>query len=137
MKEALRCLQNAKGILKTVSIEDNIYTDIKPVQEACATAYLAVLKAIDKYLLTKGLSKKELPKSVDGYRQALQKYLKIHDGKLVRDFERLYDQLHIAGYYRGLLHDVDAVKDIFKGCKGIYPAPFRNALQLAAGMKGF
>jgi hypothetical protein len=63
------------------------------------------------------LSKKELPKSVDGYRQALQKHLTIHDGKLVREFERLYDQLHIAGYYRGLLHNVDIVKDALKAAK--------------------
>lgn len=113
----MRYLNNAKEILKSASIEDNAYRDIKPVQEACATAYLAVLKAIDEYLLNKGFSKKELPKSVDGYRQALQKHLTIHDGKLVRDFERLYDQLHIAGYYRGLLHDVNAVKDILKSAK--------------------
>jgi hypothetical protein len=117
MKEALRYLNNAKEILRSIPIEDNAYADVKPVQEACATAYLAVLKAIDEYLLSRGLSKKELPKSVDGYRQALQKYLAIHNGKLVRDFERLYDQLHIAGYYRGLLHDVDAVKDILKAAR--------------------
>lgn len=117
MKEALRYLQNAKEILKSAPIEDNAYADVKPVQESCAAANLAVLKTIDEYLLKKGLSKKELPKSVDGYRQALQKYLTIHDGKLVRDFERLYDQLHIAGYYRGLLHDVNAVKDILKAAR--------------------
>jgi hypothetical protein len=54
---------------------------------------------------------------VDGYRQVLQKHLTIHDGKLVREFERLYDQLHIAGYYRGLLHNVDIVKDALKAAK--------------------
>jgi len=68
-------------------------------------------------LLNKGLSKKALPRSVDGYRKALQKYLAVHDGKLVREFERLYDQLHIAGYYRGLLHNVDIVKDALKAAK--------------------
>jgi len=35
MKEVLRYLENAKELLKTVQIEDNTYTDIKPVQEAC------------------------------------------------------------------------------------------------------
>jgi len=117
MKEALRYLNNAKEILKSARREDNSYADVKPVQEACATAYLAVLKAIDEYLLTKGLSKKELPKSVDGYREALQKYLAVHDGKLAREFERIYDQLHIAGYYRGLLHDMDIIKDALKAAK--------------------
>jgi len=117
MKEAIRYLNNAKEILKSAPIEDNAYADVKPVQEACATAYLAVLKAIDECLLSKGLSKKELPRSVDGYRKALQKYLAVHDGKLVREFERLYDQLHIAGYYRALLHDVDIVKDAIKAAR--------------------
>ena len=117
MREALRYLQNAKEILKKAPIEDNAYADVKYVQEACGTAYLSILKAIDEYLLNKGLSRKELPKSVDAYREALKKHLAIHDGKLIREFERLYDQLHIAGYYRGLLHNVDIVKDALKSAK--------------------
>ena len=76
MKEALRYLNNAREILKSAPVEDNIYTDIKPVREALGTAYLAVLEAINEYLVTKvGLTKKELPKSVDAYRNALQKFL--------------------------------------------------------------
>lgn len=55
MKEALRYLENARAILRTASIEDNTYTDGKPVQEAFGTAYLAVLKAIDEYLVKKGI----------------------------------------------------------------------------------
>jgi len=34
MKEALRYLNNAKEILKSVPIEDNTYTDVKPVRAA-------------------------------------------------------------------------------------------------------
>jgi hypothetical protein len=117
MKEALRYLQNAKEILRKAPIEDGRYADIKHVQEACGTAYLAVLKAVDEYLINKGLSKKELPKSVDGYRGAMQKYLAVRDGKLVREFERLYEELHIAGYYRGLLGHVNIVKDALKAAK--------------------
>jgi len=117
MKEALRYLNNAKGILKAVPVEDNMYTDVKPVREAFATAYLAVLEAINEYLMKKGLTKKELPKSVDAYRKALQKYRAIHNGKLMREFEMLYDALHIAGYYRGLIYNVDAVKDYLKAAK--------------------
>lgn len=75
------------------------------------------MKAIDEYLLSKGVSKKELPRSIDGYRKALQKYLMVYDGKLIREFERLYDQLHIAEYYRGFLHNVDMVKDALKAPK--------------------
>jgi len=118
MKEAMRYLQNAKEILRKAPIDDGGYADVKYVQEACGTAYLAVLKAIDEYLINKGLSKKELPKSIDGYRGALQKYLAVRDGKLVREFERLYEELHIAGYYRGLLGHVNIVKDALKAAKG-------------------
>jgi hypothetical protein len=76
-----------------------------------------VLKAIDEYLLSQGVDKKKLPKSVDGYRNLLGKYALVHDGKLLREFEKLYDALHIAGYYRGLLADVDMVKDAFKAAE--------------------
>ena len=116
-KEALRYLNNAREILKSIPVEDGTYTDIKPVREACGTTYLAILMAIDEYLLELGIEQDKLSTSVDGYRQALQKHLTIHDGKLVREFERLYDQLHIAGYYRGLLHNVDIVKDALKAAK--------------------
>ena len=118
MKEALRYLNNAKEILKAIPVEDNIYMDIKPVREAFATAYLAVLEAINEYLKTKkGLTKKELPKSVDAYRDALRKHIAVHNGKLMREFENLYDALHIAGYYRGLIYDTRAVKDYLKAAK--------------------
>jgi hypothetical protein len=74
MREALRYLNNAKEILKSVPVENNTYIDIKPVREAFETAYLAVLEAINEYLMKKGLTKKELPKSVDAYRKVLQKH---------------------------------------------------------------
>lgn len=117
MKESLRYLQNAKEILARSSIEDNYYKDVKPVREAFGTAYLAVLEAINEALLKRGVSKKELPKSVDGYRLALQKHFAAHNGKLARKFENLYDTLHIAGYYRGLIRGVTVVKDTFKDAK--------------------
>jgi len=117
MKEAIRYLNNAKEILKTVPVEDGTYTDIKPVREACGTAYLAILMAIDEYLLKKGMSKKDLPRSVDAYRRALQKYLTVHDGRLLREFEALYEALHIAGYYRGNLYLVDMIKDALKATR--------------------
>lgn len=117
MKEALKYLNNAKEILKAVSVEDNTYLDIEPVREAFGTAYLAVLEAINVALLKKGLTEKELPKSVDAYRGALQRYFSVHNGKLLREFEKLYDVLHIAGYYRGLIYDVDMVKDALKATR--------------------
>ena len=111
--EALRYLHNARGILRHAPREGRVYTDIKPVREACGTAYLAVLEAINEYLLGRGLSRKELPKSFEQYQHALRKYISIHNGKLFREFNVLYDMLHIAGYYRGLLGDVAVVKDVF------------------------
>ena len=118
MREAVRYLNNAKEILKSAPIEDDTYTDVKPVREALGTAYLAVLEAINEYLIKKGFTKKELPKSVDEYRKVLQKYLSIHNGKLTREFEKLYDALHIAGYYRGLIYDAHMVKDALRAAKG-------------------
>jgi hypothetical protein len=104
--------------IESVPVEDNTYTDIKPVREAFSTAYLAVLEAINEYLITKKhLTKKELPKSVDAYREVLRKHIAVHNGKLMREFEMLYDALHIAGYYRGLIYNVDMVKDALKAAK--------------------
>lgn len=117
MKESLRYLNNVKEILKRVPIEDNLYTDIKPVREAFGTAYLAVLEAIKEALLRKGVPKKELPKSIDAYREALRRYARAHDGRLMREFESLYDTIHLGGYYRGLLANSDIVKDALKAAK--------------------
>jgi hypothetical protein len=117
MKESLRYLNNAKEILSTIPIEDSTYTDLKQVREAFGIAYLAVLEAINEYLIKNGFTKKELPKSVDEYRKALQKYLTVHDGKLLREFEKLYDMLHIAGYYGGLLYDINVVKDALRATR--------------------
>ena len=114
MKEAMRYMENAKEILKQSPIEDRRYKDDKYVKSACGIAYLAILKSIDSYLIKKGLTRKEMPKSVDAYRKALQEHLKPYNGKLLRQFEDIYDELHIAGYYRGNLHTVDAVKAALK-----------------------
>ncbi len=116
-REAIRYLNNAKAILKSAPIEDNTYTDVKYVQEACGTAYLAIIKAIDEFLLKKGVAQKDLPQSVDGYRDMIRKQLSVHNGKLTREFDKLYKLLHIAGYYRGLLEDVAVVKESFKAAK--------------------
>jgi len=82
-----------------------------------STAYLGILEAINESLMKKGLTKKELPKSVDAYRKALQKHLTVRDGRILREFEKLYDALHIAGYYRGLIYDTRAVKYYLQAAK--------------------
>ena len=58
MKEALRYLQNAKELLAGVPIENNNYTDVKPVREAFGTAYLAILEAINEALAKRGIQKR-------------------------------------------------------------------------------
>ncbi|HHT9138635.1 MAG TPA: DUF5618 family protein [Candidatus Wunengus sp. YC60] len=114
----MKYLNNAKEILKSAPVEENVYTNIKPVREAFGTAYLAVLEAINEFLIIKkGFTKKELPKSVEAYRKALQEYLAVHNGKLMREFEMLYDTLHIAGYYRGLIYNTEIVKEALKAAK--------------------
>ena len=115
--EALRYIVNAREILSKCPIDDNFYTDIKPVREAFSTAYLAILEAIDEALIKKGAHRKDLPKSVDAYREVLRKQLSVNNGKLMREFEYLYDGLHIAGYYRGLISEANAVKDYFNAAE--------------------
>ncbi|MEW6679982.1 MAG: DUF5618 family protein [bacterium] len=117
MKEALRYLNNAKAILRDAPIEENTYTDVKYVQEACGIAYLAVLKAIDEHLIREGIDLKKLPDSVDDYREMMKKYLLVHNGKLIKEFNKLYKLLHIAGYYKGLLEDRMVVKEALKAAK--------------------
>jgi Domain of unknown function (DUF5618) len=108
--EALRYLRNARAILRHLPVERDIYLDRKPVREAMVAAYLAVLEAINEALSRRGVARKELPKSVEAFRAALQRHLATRNGTLMREFESLYDLLHIAGYYRGLLYDRTVVR---------------------------
>ena len=110
-REGIRYLENSREILRRVPVERDIYLDRKPIREAMGTAYLAVLEAINEALTRRGVARKELPKSVDAYREALQHHLAPRNGKLMREFESLYDLLHIAGYYRGLLYDRKVVRE--------------------------
>jgi Domain of unknown function (DUF5618) len=116
-KEPLRYIENARELLAKSPIEEHIYIDEKYVRSACGVAYVGVLKAIDEYLLRKGLTRKELPKKVEEYEKALKKYAAIYDGKLLLQFRTLYDELHIAGYYRGTLHRVATVKSSLEGAR--------------------
>ena len=111
-----RYLANAKETLAKVGIEDNRYVDIKYVKSACGIAYLGILKAIDDYLLKHGADEEKLPRKVEEYRKALTKY-SVHNGKLLGQFNALYRELHIAGYYHGDLQHVVVVKDTLKIAK--------------------
>lgn len=113
-REAVRYLSNAREILRRIPVEDDTYIDRKPVREAMGTAYLAVLEAINEALGKRGVAKKDLPRSVEAYRTALRRYFAARNGKLLREFEKLYDALRIAGYYRGLIYDTKMVKGALK-----------------------
>lgn len=116
-KGAIRYLNNTKERLSRSPIEGKIYTDVKYVKSACGAAYFAVLEATNDVLMQKGYSKKELPKKAEEYEKALKKHVSVHNGRLQKEFTMLYDTLHIAGYYRGLIYNVDIVKDAFKAAK--------------------
>lgn len=116
-REAIRYLNNAKELLSKSPIEGKVYTDVKYVKSACGVAYLAVLEAINEVLLQKGYTKKQLPKKVEEYEKALKKHISIHNGKLQREFAMLYHGLHIAGYYRGDIFSVDAIRYYLRAAK--------------------
>ncbi len=117
IREAKRYFKNAKDILKETPIEYGIrYADSKRVSEACAIGYLAVLLAIDAYILKKGKKPEELPADYREYMQWLNKIP--HNGKLKAYFNTAYENLHVFGYYRGGTN-VDMIKGGFKAVKVI------------------
>lgn len=111
-KEAFRYFENAKLRLRESPIQHNRYQDIKPVREACGTCYVAVLLAIDGYLLQRGVNENNLPSSTKEYWLALEKYIP-HNGKLSDAFSIVYENLHRFGYYLGG-SNVEMVKASFK-----------------------
>lgn len=114
MKEPKRYLANARETLKKSPIEDNVYLDVKYVKSACGIAYLGIIEAINSYLIGRGLSERELPRKFEEYQKALKKFGGVHNGKLLRQFNVIYHELHIAGYYHGELRSTNIVKDALK-----------------------
>lgn len=117
MKEPKRYLANARETLRKSSVEDNAYTDVKYVKSAFGIAYLGVLEAVKSYLKGKGLTEKELPRKIEEYQKALKKYGGVHNGRLLRQFNVIYHELHIAGYYHGELRSANIVKDALKNAE--------------------
>jgi hypothetical protein len=76
--EAKRYLKNAKEILSQTDIRyGKIYEDAKIVREAAGIAYLAALKAIDGYLIGKGISPEKLPTSIEEYLMRSIRFLRM------------------------------------------------------------
>ena len=115
--EAIRYYKNAKERLKEAPIKNERYQDLKPVQEACGTCYLAVLFALDGYFLERGVPRDKLPTSTEEVEYYLRKYL-VHNGKLKDAFHNVYESLHILGYYRGA-GGINVVKEGFENAKKI------------------
>ena len=117
INEAYRYYNNAKEILKNIPIEYNAYKDVKKLQKACAIGYLAVLYAIDGFLLSKGIPREKLPTSIDDYWNMLEKYSQ-KNGKVITELTIVYQNLHVFGYYRGAI-DVEMIKSGFKNAKNL------------------
>ena len=117
ISEAYRYLANAKDTLSKSPIEYGRYTDRKYVSEAAGIAYLAALRAIDTYLLKKGLSEGQLPKSIEGYWLAVKQRIPLN-GKLSSAMRIIYEDLHLGAYYRGFT-DVNVIKSGLQNVKKI------------------
>src|SRR3989338_5156355 len=100
LEEAWRYFANAKETLLKSPIEYGRYSDSKYVREAAGIGYLAALKALDVYFVSKGIDKKKLPTSIDGYFDFIRKYIPLN-GKLYSAMNIAYENLHILAYYRG------------------------------------
>jgi Domain of unknown function (DUF5618) len=117
IKEAKRFLANAKETIAKSPIDGKLYTDEKYVREGAGIAYLAALKAIDGFLIGKGISKDKLPTSIEEYWAMKKKHIP-HNGKFTQSFTIVYQHLHIATYYRAVTtlsnmkEGLQAVKEI-------------------------
>ena len=97
--EAMRYIHNAKDTLKKTGLEYNtFYKDAKYSRSASGIAYLGLLKALDGYLLLKGIVLNEKEISIETYRTHLAKI----DKKVLSFLNGAYDALHLSGYYRGV-----------------------------------
>ena len=93
------------------------YNDAKYVREAAGIAYLAALKAIDAYLINKGVREDDLPDSIEEYRVFIKKKIPLN-GKLTVALKIVYENLHLLAYYRSGT-DVKMIKSGFENCKKI------------------
>jgi hypothetical protein len=98
--EANRYMNNAKETLrKAEKLDDGYYRDDKYVRTACGTAYLGVVRAIEAWLVLKGvpLPGKKKHRNIDFYVANVAKI----DKKMLSYLNTAYDILHLEGYYRG------------------------------------
>jgi hypothetical protein len=114
-KKAREYYKNAKEKLKESPVQYGRYTNEKVVREAMGLCYLAVLEAVNGFLLKSGVERKQLPKSIDACGAYLKKYAH-KDGELITRFHSAYNLLHVLMYYRGIT-DEPVVKGGFGAAK--------------------
>jgi hypothetical protein len=109
--EAVRYMDNAKETLKRAEKQDDgYYRDEKYVKSACGIAHLGVLRAIDAWLIMKGV---QLPGKKQQKSFALYEYTIAQiDKKMLSVLKSAYGVLHIAGYYHGVTK-IDIIKNGF------------------------
>ncbi|MCX6277930.1 MAG: DUF5618 family protein, partial [Bacteroidetes bacterium] len=69
-------------------------------REAAGMVYLAALKALDVYLISTGIERGKLPKSIDGYWEIIRRKIPLN-GKLTAALNTVYENMHVFAYYRG------------------------------------
>jgi hypothetical protein len=97
--EATRFMGNAKKELGLAKKNGKVYEDIKHLQMACGTAYLAVLKAVDGIFILREIPKphKKGRRSIDYYTDGMANI----DKKMLTSLNNAYSMLHLYGYYDG------------------------------------
>jgi hypothetical protein len=107
--DAIKYMNKANKILKTIGKEEGFYTNVKYVKTACGNAYNGVLMALDGYFILQGIAPHKHPKSIEFYRNNLVK----NNLKLIDYFNNAYKILHISGYY-GRITNVKVIQAGFE-----------------------
>lgn len=83
-------------------------------RDACAKAWLAVIKASEALFVKKGVKEEELPKGYRGQKYFLRRH---GDRELRRNFDSMRNFFHVEGYYEGTI-DFEEVPEYLDDVKG-------------------
>ncbi|TAG54009.1 MAG: hypothetical protein EAZ27_09815 [Cytophagales bacterium] len=92
-------MHNAEETLQKAGKDGYEFLDKKYVQTASGTAYNGVLLALDTFLEKKEGNKYTKPASFEDYKKRLAKVNK----KVLSTLNDIYSELHISGYYYGVI----------------------------------
>jgi uncharacterized protein (UPF0332 family) len=115
-EEATRFMGNAKKELGLAKKNGKYYEDIKHLQMACGTAYLAVLKAVDGIFILREIPRphKKGRRSIDYYTENMSSI----DNKILTSLNNAYSMLHLYGYYDGY-NDVKGILSGFEEAESL------------------